>query len=102
MPIALGSGAGGFPCMMGPVDKGIGEMWRAFFLAVGITLCILGGECLLIDRAVMAQSPDEATAAAGEAASRDIIPPDWAPWSLLSAGAVVMIYSFTIPKRINS
>ena len=78
-------------------------MWRSFFLAVGITLCILGGECLLIDKAVMAQNPDgAATAATGEAESRDVVPPDWAPWSLMSAGAVVMIYSFTIPKRINS
>jgi hypothetical protein len=28
-------------------------------------------------------------------------PPDWAPWSLMSAGAVIMLYSFTVPKRMN-
>jgi hypothetical protein len=29
------------------------------------------------------------------------VPPDWAPWSLLSLGAVTIIYSFTIPKRME-
>ena len=39
-------------------------------------------------------------AVAGQSApTREINPPDWAPWSLISAGAVVIIYSFTIPKR---
>ncbi len=28
-------------------------MWRALFLAVGIYGCILGGECLVIDKAVL-------------------------------------------------
>ena len=25
-------------------------MWRAFFLAIGITMCILGAECMAIER----------------------------------------------------
>ena len=29
-------------------------MWRAFFLAIGIYLCILGAECLVVDKFVMA------------------------------------------------
>ena len=29
-------------------------MWRAFFIAVGISCCMLGIECLLIDRALLA------------------------------------------------
>ncbi len=78
-------------------------MWRAFFLAVGITLAVLGGECLLIDSAVLVM-PSGLGAAAAEgssvASSHNIAPPDWAPWSLLSAGAVVMLYSFTIPRRV--
>jgi hypothetical protein len=80
-------------------------MWRAFFLAIGITLCILGGECLIIDKAVLARP------AATEVANSDLAappatsggelePPEWAPWSLLSAGAVVILYSFTIPRRV--
>jgi hypothetical protein len=33
---------------------------------------------------------------------REVMPPDWVPWSLLGAGAVVMLYSFTIPQRVNA
>ena len=32
---------------------------------------------------------------------REVIPPDWAPWSLMGTGAVVMLYSFTIPQRVG-
>ena len=28
-------------------------------------------------------------------------PAPWVPWSLLSTGAVVCLYSFTIPKRMG-
>jgi hypothetical protein len=31
---------------------------------------------------------------------RELTPPDWAPWSLMATGAVVIIYSFTVPKRV--
>src|SRR5262245_45476050 len=29
-------------------------MWRALFLALGISMCILGGECLVVEKFVMA------------------------------------------------
>jgi hypothetical protein len=29
------------------------------------------------------------------------VPPDWAPWSLMSTGAIVCLYSFTLPRRWN-
>jgi hypothetical protein len=31
--------------------------------------------------------------------NKEVSPPAWAPWSLLSLGAVTLLYSFTIPKR---
>jgi hypothetical protein len=65
-------------------------MWRSFFLAVGVFLVILGAEALAIDKAVLARSEG----------LTDIVPPEWAPWSLLSAGAVVILYSFTVPKKM--
>jgi hypothetical protein len=65
-------------------------MWRSFFLAVGVFLFILGAEALIVERAVL-----------NRADATNIIPPEWAPWSLLSAGAVVILYSFTIPKRVS-
>src|SRR5262249_32307552 len=81
-------------------------MWRAFFLAIGIYSCILGAECLAVERFEMAQ--EAAAEAAGGAtlfgsppattAARDIEPPEWAPWSFLSVGAVIILYALTINR----
>jgi hypothetical protein len=35
-------------------------------------------------------------------AQREISPPEWAAWSLLSAGAVVILYSITLPQKMKS
>lgn len=74
-------------------------MWRSLFLAFGAYTCLLGVEALAIEKAVLKQPPQ------GERRliQRDeIVPPDWAPWSLMASGAVVVLYSFTIPRRVNS
>ena len=83
-------------------------MWRAFFLAIGITMCIVGAECLAVERFELAEkaqeveSPGPATLfgspPAPVAASRDIEPPEWAPWSFLSAGTVIILYALTINR----
>ena len=79
-------------------------MWRSLFLALGAFTVILGAEFMAIDKAIL-KSRYEATAGtpramSGQAGrSREFVPKDWAPWSLLSAGSVVMLYSFTIPRR---
>jgi hypothetical protein len=84
-------------------------MWRALFLAVGIYLCILGAECLAVERFEMAGekalAPPESPAtlfgsppAPLASASRDIEPPEWAPWSFLSAGTVIILYALTINR----
>lgn len=76
-------------------------MWRAFFLAVGISSCILGAECLVVQKAAFSRS-----AAASEPAwhefpqpqprRQEFEPPEWAPWSLITAGAVIVLYSVTL------
>jgi hypothetical protein len=71
-------------------------MWRSFFLAIGAYCCLLGVEALALERAVL-----KADTAGAQSGWREIVPPDWAPWSLMGAGAVVMLYSFTIPQRVN-
>jgi hypothetical protein len=85
-------------------------VWRAFFMAVGIMLVILGLECLMIDSATLA-SDDPAPVSAelslfGAQAVLDpgriIRPPDWIPWSLLASGAIVLLYAITLPKRWGS
>lgn len=70
-------------------------MWRSFFLAIGAYCCLLGVEALAIERAVLKNT------AGTIQTSRDVIPPDWAPWSLLGTGAVVVLYSFTVPQRVG-
>jgi hypothetical protein len=76
------------------------------FLATGIVLCILGAECLILEKAVLAQQqqdpPPQTTAfftAPAQPATKEVKPPEWAPWSLLAGGAVVILYSYTIPRR---
>ena len=68
-------------------------MWRALFLALGIYTVIVGLEGLVIDRATLKEWVTEGT--------REISPEPWIPWMLLSAGAVVVLYSFTLPRRMK-
>ncbi|HTN77992.1 MAG TPA: hypothetical protein VL096_22225 [Pirellulaceae bacterium] len=82
-------------------------MWRSFFLALGICLCIWGLECLVIEKAVLAGEAKQAEPSYGDMfnaqlapAKRELTPPEWAPWSLMSSGAVVILYSFTLPRRV--
>jgi len=76
-------------------------MVRAFFLAIGLYAFILGLEGLVIDKEMLHARADSV---AQQAASglREFTPADWAPWSLLSAGAVVMLYSLTLPAKMRS
>ncbi|HCK42068.1 MAG: hypothetical protein CMJ72_03205 [Planctomycetaceae bacterium] len=71
-------------------------MWRSLFLALGAYTCFLGVEALALEKAVLKKpipgKPNQHT-------KQDLVPPDWAPWSLMSGGAVVVLYSFTIPRR---
>ncbi|HKD37870.1 MAG TPA: hypothetical protein VKB78_13755 [Pirellulales bacterium] len=69
-------------------------MWRSLFLALGIFTLLLGLQALVIDSATFANH-GEATG------NHDLIPAEWAPWSLLSAGAVVILYSFTLPQKLK-
>ncbi|MGC4005384.1 MAG: hypothetical protein QM811_20600 [Pirellulales bacterium] len=72
-------------------------MWRSAFLALGIFTLVLGIECLIMERATIISQRDTASAKYSE-----FVPPDYAPWSLMSAGTIVILYSFTLPKRFKS
>lgn len=78
-------------------------MWRALFLALGIYCCVLGVECLLIDKAILSDGESTTMTRATQRVtqSNDMVPPPWAPWSLMSTGAVVILYSFTLPQRMK-
>ena len=63
-------------------------MWKSVFLAVGVFACIMGAELLLIDSAMV--KPVD-----GSGPARAITAPDWAPWVLISAGAVTILHMAT-------
>ena len=80
-------------------------MLRSFFLAIGISLVILGGECLVVDKAVLAvpiQMKSESTFPGSLINTNNkqiLTPPEWAPWGLLSVGAVVSLYALTVARE---
>lgn len=82
-------------------------MWRAFFLAIGLSLVILGVECLGVETVHLRIRDDPpAPVSPWDTEQRlgprkAITPPNWAPWSLISSGAVVCLYSFTLPRRVK-
>ncbi|NQU21745.1 MAG: hypothetical protein HQ567_10715 [Candidatus Nealsonbacteria bacterium] len=82
-------------------------MWRALFLAVGLYVMILGAECLAVENVKLklrdAPPPPQNAweTPPTEGPQKVITPPRWAPWSLMSTGAVVCLYSFTIPRRMQ-
>jgi len=73
-------------------------MWRALFIAIGISCCILGLEALAVEKAVL-NIKTPVSPGSEKTVARTVEPPDWAPWSLMSGGTVVLLYSFTLPAR---
>jgi hypothetical protein len=78
-------------------------MRRSFFFAVGLFVLLVGAQCLAVEKFVLKarMSPPKTNAwlPATESAvgpHRELIPPEWAPWTLMSTGAVVSLYSCTI------
>jgi hypothetical protein len=87
-------------------SREIRAMWRALFLSIGAFLFLLGAQCLFVQQittkirteAPEAGSPFESAPTVGPPIKFN--PPPWAPWSMMSSGVVICLYSFTIPKRV--
>lgn len=73
-------------------------MWRSFFLAMGVFTLVLGAECLAIERATL---KPQVRGGQVVKAARTVEPPEWAPWSLMAGGAVIVLYTFTLPRRVK-
>jgi hypothetical protein len=85
-------------------------MWRAFFVAIGISLAILGAEGLLIEKATVRwrrAEPAAATYLQGvpylgtqppPATTRDVDFSESFSWFLIAAGSLVVLYSATVAK----
>ena len=67
-------------------------MWKSVALAAGLFSCLVGVELLLIDSAVILPVQ-------GTGGPRTFTAPDWAPWTLLSVGAVTVMHFITLPGR---
>lgn len=70
-------------------------MWKSFCLASGIFACLVGVEMLFIDSAVVRPLQ-------GGSGPQTFTAPDWAPWTLLSAGAVTVMHFVTLSGRGSS
>ena len=75
-------------------------MWRAFCMGVGISACLLGGEFLVTDRLILASEVKAPPPSffGPVVKKREFVPPEWAPWTLLSTGTFMILYSLTLPK----
>ena len=68
-------------------------MTKSVLLAAGIFACVLGVEMLLVDSAVVVPID-------GSGPARTMTAPDWAPWTLISAGAVTILNFCTLPIKL--
>ena len=77
-----------------PPPAGSAAMWKSVFLATGIFACVAGLELLLIDSAVLLPVD-------GRGDPSMFTAPDWAPWSLISAGAVTILHFCSLPTGLT-
>jgi hypothetical protein len=104
IPVVIASaprGSGSLAANRRPAQGRGPPMWKSACLAAGIFACAVGAELLIVD-SVMLLPID----GAGEA--RPFVAPDWAPWSLVSAGAVTIMHCLTgggaptpAPRRLS-
>jgi len=66
-------------------------MWKSLFLAAGIFACMVGAELLIIDSAVILPLH-------GVGSPQYFQAPDWAPWTLLTVGAAVILHFCHLPR----
>lgn len=102
-------------------------MWRALFLAIGITLILTGAQLFFVEQLEVSRirgvNPNPNQGQFGGQPNSGLVqnpfqqasyqnplqppksktflytPKDWMPWSLLAVGSIIMIYTFTIPNR---
>ena len=94
-------------------------MWRAFSLALGITLLVVGIELFLVEEVELRKFREGAQPATEQGlfqsaswggATEDVSPPktilfrpaDWMRWSFLAAGTIITLYTFTLAPRTQT
>lgn len=80
-------------------------MLRSLFLAVGIMLIVVGVESMFIDSANLHAAAESSAASfngsggAPVASTKSWQPGEKFPFAMLAVGAIVVVYSNTLPKR---
>jgi hypothetical protein len=87
-------------------------MLRGTFFSVGMFITLWGVSLLFVDKLVLNMPEDVAARTPGfrgmyqgnqqqlqQQRQKVIDPPDWAAFSLLSVGAVTMLYAIALPKK---
>lgn len=84
-------------------------MLRSGFCAFGLFVLLWGISFLSIDRIVLAAEPEpeekdkpslrKLVTTINEENKYEIAPPDWAAYSLMSIGAVTILYSVALPRK---
>lgn len=70
-------------------------MWKSFCLAAGIFALALGVEMLIVDSAVVMPL-------LGDGQPRQVTAPEWAPWTLISIGAMTILQFANLSGRGGS
>jgi hypothetical protein len=87
-------------------------MWKAIFFSTGLFVLMWGASFLVVDKITLtlkeelkeeAEDDAEEVRAMFTSVNADnqkvFDPPDWAAFSLMSVGAVTMLYSVALPKK---
>jgi len=87
-------------------------MLRGTFFSVGMFITLWGVSLLFVDKLVLNMPEDVAARTPGfrgmyqgnqqqqqQQRQKVIDPPEWAAFSLLSVGAVTMLYAIALPKK---
>ena len=82
-------------------------MWRSIFMAFGFYVFLLGAQCLVVDKFVLkSRSQAAQTNWLGQTEAilgppREIVPTEWAPWSIMAGGAVIWLYAVAISNKMK-
>lgn len=74
-------------------------MKTAFFRAIALFLVVLGVELLAVDRFELRTTSAEKYGWISPLETHTVEPLDWHPWASITAGIVLFIWTFTIPKK---
>ena len=80
-------------------------MVRAFFVALGISLSLLGAESLFVEKAVLKETTNVVKPSLlgpkVNIQQKEWNPPVWFRWGMVSGGTLGVLYSFTLPGRLS-